>query len=375
MIPKLSIKIILITFVSLFLSCKNDVNTEKKESINDQYTVTGSIEGLENGTKLYLNRDNEIIDSTTITNNSFQFQGAINEPDLVFLYTKNSRDFWTSFWLENHEISIKGNVKGRKNIEIKGGPTQEDANLSKKSNDSLSQILDSIQVTFSDPKITTKETDSLRNLQFKVLDKIRHNAKEFIKQNPNSFLSLSYLNFYKANWSKDSVKTLYNNLSGNLKESSQGSILKTYISLTSKPEIGEQFIDFELPDTTGNTIKVSDLKSKYTLIEFWASWCGPCRQENPNLIKIYNTFNKKGFEIVGISLDKRKKDWIKAIQKDKLLWPQLSDLKEFESYPAMIYSINGIPYNFLIDENGVIVAEDLRGNRLEKKLEELFSKL
>ena len=367
---------LIISFTCLVItSCKNAKDSDKAEIPKNQYTITGEIEGLDNNTKIYLNRNNEIIDSTTITDNRFQFEGAIDEPDFVYLQLKDLRDFYTAFWLENHDISIKGKKSDRRNIKVDGGPTQKDANSEKKVNDSLYKILDNIQIEFSNPSIEKDKLDSLGRLQIKIINELRSKSKEFIKSNPKSFLSLSYLDLYKTVWKKDSVKDLYSNFSDDLKKSSKGLIIQEYLSLPEKPEIGEQFIDFELPDTTGNTIKVSDLTSKYTLIEFWAAWCGPCRQENPNLIRAYNTYKDKGFEIVGISLDKRKKDWIKAIQKDKLLWPQLSDLKEFESYPAMVYSINGIPYNFLIDENGVIVAEDLRGNRLDKKLDELFSKL
>ena len=372
---KLNLNLLFFLNCIVLISCQNTTETNVAEEKNNQYVITGEIAGIENGSTLYLNSDNEIIDSTTVSDNSFEFKGTIDEPDLVYLQLKNLRDFYTAFWLENHEITIKGSKNDRRNVIITGGPTQKDANITKKTNDSLYQILDNIQLEYNNPSNASEKLDSLGRLQFQIIKELRLKAKAFIKHNPNSFLSLSYLDMYKTVWPRDSVEMLYNNLSDNLHGSSTGLVIKKYIALPEKPEIGEQFIDFELPDTIGKTFKVSDLRSKYTLIEFWASWCGPCRQENPHLIKAYNTYKNRGFEIVGVSLDKRKEDWIKAIQKDELLWPQLSDLEEFDSYPAMVYSINGIPYNFLIDEKGIVVAENLRGERLEKKLDELFSEL
>lgn len=137
-------------------------------------------------------------------------------------------------------------------------------------------------------------------------------------------------------------------------------------------EHGEMAPDFEAELIDGTTFKLSNLRGEFVLIEFWASWCGPCRQENPNLVKTYDEFNSKGFEVFAVSLDEDKDSWLKAIEKDSLNWKHVSDLKGRENEASLIYGVNGIPDNFLINQNGVIVARNLRGEKLNKKLEELI---
>ncbi|RZS92592.1 TlpA disulfide reductase family protein [Aquimarina brevivitae] len=363
-----------IVLLCTILSCKKEGkrNQNTITENTDQYVINAEIEGLKDGTKIYLNRNNELIDSTKVKNESFQFKGTINEPDLVYLHVKQTQDFYTSFWLENEEISITGKKSDFKDLKINGGPIQKSANQLDILNAPLIKTLDEIQNAFNNPDIEVEKLDSLGRLQMPTYSKLRENSKNFIKKHPNSFLSVYLLNMNKMEWEKDSVNLWFANLNKNIKESSYGQIIDNYLSLPDKPQIGEAYVDFELPNTNGDQKKISDLKSKYTLVEFWASWCAPCRQENPNLIEAYKNYKNKGFEIVGVSLDKRKEDWLKAIEQDKLPWTQLSDFKEFESYPALVYSINYIPYNFLIDENGIIVGQNLRGERLDKKLTELL---
>lgn len=145
-----------------------------------------------------------------------------------------------------------------------------------------------------------------------------------------------------------------------------------YIELNQEPKIGEQFVDFEMEDTLGKTRKLSENTGKVILLEFWAAWCGPCRMENPNLVKTYNKFHSKGFEIFAVSLDSKKENWIKAIKDDGLIWNHVSDLEGQEKKAALIYSINGIPDNYLISEKGEIIGRNLRGENLNKKLTEIL---
>lgn len=136
--------------------------------------------------------------------------------------------------------------------------------------------------------------------------------------------------------------------------------------------VGQPAPEIELPSPTGELVKLSDLRGKYVLIDFWAAWCKPCRQENPNVVRLYNQYKDKGFEVFGVSLDRTKEDWVKAIADDKLTWTQVSDLKYFNSAAAELYQIQAIPATYMIDPDGKIIAKDLRGPSLENKLAELF---
>jgi peroxiredoxin len=138
--------------------------------------------------------------------------------------------------------------------------------------------------------------------------------------------------------------------------------------------IGRRAPEIALPNPNGDTVKLSALQGKYVLVDFWAKWCGPCRQENPNVVKAYHEFKSKGFEVFGVSLDRRKDDWVAAIKQDGLVWTQVSDLKYFDSQAALDYNINAIPFSILVDPNGVIIAKNLRGSALHRKLEEVFNK-
>ena len=136
--------------------------------------------------------------------------------------------------------------------------------------------------------------------------------------------------------------------------------------------VGQPAPEIELPNPDGEIIKLSDLRGKYVLIDFWAAWCKPCRVENPNVVRLYNQYKDKGFEVFGVSLDRTKEDWVKAIADDGLTWPQVSDLKYFNSEAAETYQIQAIPATYMIDPDGKIIAKDLRGPSLENKLAELF---
>ena len=143
-----------------------------------------------------------------------------------------------------------------------------------------------------------------------------------------------------------------------------------------KVAVGQPFIDFEMENMDGKMQKLSDYvgKGNYVLIDFWASWCGPCRAEMPNVVKAYKEFHKQGFEIVGISLDNKKEAWVGAVKEMKMPWPQLSDLKGWKCEGAAIYAVNSIPQTILVDPQGIIIAKNLRGDELEAKLAEVYAK-
>ena len=149
--------------------------------------------------------------------------------------------------------------------------------------------------------------------------------------------------------------------------------LKDRVAVMKSVSIGQKAPDFTMNDPNGNPVSLSSkIGSKLLLIDFWAAWCNPCRQENPNVVKIYNQFHKKGFDIFGVSLDRTKDDWVKAIESDKLDWTQVSDLQFWNNAAAKLYAVNAIPANFLLDETGTIIGKNLRGEDLYNKVNEVL---
>ncbi|WP_052353895.1 redoxin domain-containing protein [Flectobacillus major] len=190
---------------------------------------------------------------------------------------------------------------------------------------------------------------------------------------PNSLISafIIYSYFTRAG-SEEKAKTYYNLLAKNAQATYYGTNIKEFLDNSAKVDVGKMAPAFSMADTTGNAFTLASLKGKYVLVDFWASWCGPCRKENPNVVKAYNEYRDKNFEIVGVSLDDKKSNWVKAINADKLTWVHVSDLKGWQNEAAKMYAVSAVPMNFLLDKNGKIIAKNLRSEELHKKLAELI---
>lgn len=199
--------------------------------------------------------------------------------------------------------------------------------------------------------------------------------KAFAIENPKSPMALYAVKQF-AGWdiNADEVEPVYNALPAAAKAQPSAKELEEKIGIAKKTGIGKFAMDFTQNDTLGNPVSLSSFKGKYLLVDFWASWCGPCRAENPNVVKAFNQYKDKGFTILGVSLDQpnAKDKWIKAIHDDQLTWTHVSDLQYWKNAVAVQYGIQAIPQNLLIDKEGKIIGKNLRGEDLAQKLEELF---
>lgn len=219
---------------------------------------------------------------------------------------------------------------------------------------------------------------SMLALQEKYMDMASQEMDKLAAELKNEPLSLGLLNILEGNiFDKDRYFDLYVHVADRLKkEWPHYSHARAFIDMVDKMKklaVGSPAPEISLPNPEGKIIPLSSLRGKYVLVDFWAKWCGPCRKENPNIVKAYNKYKDKGFTVYSVSLDRTREDWLQGIREDGLTWTHVSDLKFWQSEAARTYNINAIPFSLLLDPNGIIIAKNLRGQALEKKLSEIFS--
>jgi len=269
--------------------------------------------------------------------------------------------------------SCKNETTTKKNSDIVSGKNINYEYLLSKRRAPFFKIHSDINKIFSNISNLEKQyVDSVNIVYKNNILKNEQVCRNFIKEFPFSNASAKTLNSFKTNWEIDTIIHLFNLFPEQIKVSKYGKSIARFIRIGKNPQIGEKYIDFEQQNINGEKVKLSDIKATYILVEFWASWCGPCRQSNLSLLDNYRRFNDRGFEIIGVSLDTNKKLWLKAVKEDNLIWENVCDLYGIDNEAALIYNVNGIPDNILINEKGIIIDRKLRGGRLEKKLEELF---
>lgn len=366
---KKTIILIGIIFFATIFACKENTNKLGE----NEFVLNGELEGIENDSWIYLMFDNNIVDSTKIIDNKFSINGVTEHPMQYNLLIKNSQNY-TRIWLESGELKFKAKDGEFKNAIIEGSNSQNESEKLwkpiweyRKRRDSLSKIV-----------YNNELNDSLKLNAKLELKKVQQNKlkieSDFIKNNPKSYVSANTLDFYSTSLPKKTVSELYNNLSENVKNSTYGKSVKKFLVLNKNPKIGDKYVDFSMTNEKGELIKLSDYEGKLLLLDFWASWCGPCIKEYPALRKAYSQFNKDGFEIVSISEDQSKERWLKAIKENELNWINLWQDGGNNADPYLIYGINGIPDNFLIDKNGIIIARNLRGENLISEIKKELRK-
>lgn len=361
-----------VVIAALFASCA---------SKTDGYELNAALEGgVENGTNVYLKTTDSLnqlvdIDTAQVQEGSFTFRGKQDVPQLYYVFVDGLPGN-IPVVLENGDISLRFQKDSLSFAKMEGTLQNELFMDFLEETRSINDMGRSLQEEFriASNSRDTAAVESLREEFFDLQEKMKTFNVDYVKENPNALISalvLENLLRTKAVPVED-VQSMYDALDPEIKNTKPGKNIDEQLKKTKSTEVGQVAPDFSAPTPDGDLLALGDVKNKVTLIDFWAAWCKPCRLENPNIVSVYEKYKDKGLNVVGVSLDTKAEDWLKAIEKDGLAWNHVSNLKRFQDPIAKLYNINAIPAAFLLDENGVIVAKNLRGPALEEKVAELL---
>ena len=349
---------------------------EKDSSADGKVQLTGKVGNAPEGYVIlsqFTESRPKVLDTLKVNGKGeFKYELEVNSPTFYELNLYGQRIVRLA--LLDEDVSVSYNFNEPSSLTIEG--SQDSKEMLK-----LETLMEEYQLEVN--QLNERYYEAMSNNDSETIKKIQQEAialearqaekvKEMINSMGDSFASLAAVGLLNP---KNDFPFL-DQLVTKLNEKYPGTVsimqMKQQLDEMRALSVGQVAPDFELPNPEGKLIKLSDLRGKYVLIDFWAAWCKPCREENPNVVRLYNEYKDKGFEVFGVSLDRSKDDWVKAIKDDGLTWTQVSDLKYFNSAAAELYKIDAIPATYMIDPDGKIIAKDLRGPSLESKLSELF---
>ncbi len=364
---------------TLFFSCNNLKDNE--------FLITGTAEGVENGKKVFIETQTETgfiaKDTAVIENGKFELKGITEEIDLGFVRIEDE-NINLPLILEEGKITVTIKTDTIQNSIIGGTDNNEKFQSFNEESKEIARKKGKFEkanierITAAKKANDTATVNQIMKEYSTFQEDMNKVSMNFITKNPDAYLSVLLLeNFLmRQHLPMEEIKGYFNKLDKNLLKTKSAKNIKKIMdemTATSKIEVGNKAPDFAANNPEGKKISLMQSLGKVTIIDFWASWCGPCRAENPNVVALYKEFHSKGLNIIGVSLDKDAAKWKEAIAKDGLIWTQISNLKYWDEPIAKQYNVESIPATFILDAKGTIVAKDLRGAALKAKVTELLN--